>query len=93
LPSSSRLPFASGAWRDASSRHADSGPGAFRLRYNWPGSKGFLERSGEEALPVVLANGEVALAGRYPNRVELARWAGPYPRIPAATPTWTGASP
>ena len=41
--------------------------------------KGFLERSGEEALPVVLVNGEVALAGRYPNRAELARWAGLLP--------------
>ena len=38
--------------------------------------KGFLERSGEEALPLVLVDGEVALAGRYPNRTELARWAG-----------------
>ena len=38
--------------------------------------KGFLERSGQEALPLVLVNGEVALAGRYPNRMELARWAG-----------------
>lgn len=38
--------------------------------------KGFLERSGEEALPLILVNGEVALAGRYPNRTELARWAG-----------------
>jgi SAM-dependent methyltransferase len=38
--------------------------------------KGFLERSGAEALPLVLVNGEVALAGRYPNRAELARWAG-----------------
>ncbi len=38
--------------------------------------KGFLERSGQEALPVVLVNGEVALAGRYPNRTELARWTG-----------------
>jgi len=38
--------------------------------------KGFLERSGEEALPLVLLNGEVALAGRYPSRAELARWAG-----------------
>lgn len=38
--------------------------------------KGVLERSGEEALPLVLVNGEVALAGRYPNRTELARWAG-----------------
>jgi hypothetical protein len=38
--------------------------------------KGFLERSGEEALPLILLDGEVALAGRYPNRSELARWAG-----------------
>lgn len=38
--------------------------------------RGFLERSGEEALPLTLVNGEVALAGRYPNRTELARWAG-----------------
>ena len=38
--------------------------------------KNFLERSGQEALPLVLVNGEVALAGRYPNRIELARWAG-----------------
>jgi len=41
--------------------------------------KGFLERSGEAALPLVLVNGEVALAGRYPNRVEIARWAGILP--------------
>lgn len=38
--------------------------------------KGFLERSGPEALPLVLVDGEVALAGRYPNRAELTRWAG-----------------
>jgi len=38
--------------------------------------KGFLERSGAEALPLVLVGGEVALAGRYPNRGELGRWAG-----------------
>ncbi|BBU63251.1 arsenic resistance operon repressor [Methylosinus sp. C49] len=38
--------------------------------------KGFLERSGQEALPLVLVAGEVALAGRYPSRSELARWAG-----------------
>ncbi len=38
--------------------------------------KGFLERSGQEALPLVLVNGDVALAGRYPSRTELARWAG-----------------
>ncbi len=38
--------------------------------------KKFLERSGEAALPLVLLDGEVALAGRYPSRAELARWAG-----------------
>lgn len=38
--------------------------------------KGFLERSGAEALPLILVDGEVALAGRYPNRSELARWTG-----------------
>ncbi|MBN9573585.1 MAG: arsenic metallochaperone ArsD family protein [Alicycliphilus denitrificans] len=38
--------------------------------------KGFLERSGQEALPLVLVDGEVALAGRYPKRSELTRWAG-----------------
>ncbi|MGZ5029140.1 MAG: arsenite efflux transporter metallochaperone ArsD [Methylobacter sp.] len=38
--------------------------------------KSFLERSGAEALPLILVDGEVALAGRYPNRAELARWAG-----------------
>jgi hypothetical protein len=36
----------------------------------------FLERSGAEALPLVLVEGDVALAGRYPKRAELARWAG-----------------
>ena len=38
--------------------------------------KAFLERSGVEALPLTLVDGEVALAGRYPNRNELVRWAG-----------------
>ncbi len=41
-----------------------------------PVVKGFLERSGQEALPLVLVNGEFALAGRYPTRAELARWTG-----------------
>jgi hypothetical protein len=38
--------------------------------------KDFLERSGQEALPLILVDGEFALAGRYPNRSELSRWAG-----------------
>ena len=37
--------------------------------------KGLLERSGESALPVTLVDGELALAGRYPTRDELTRWA------------------
>ncbi|MDD5276602.1 MAG: arsenite efflux transporter metallochaperone ArsD [Methylovulum sp.] len=40
-----------------------------------PVAKAFLERSGAEALPLILVDGEVALAGRYPNRAELSRWA------------------
>jgi hypothetical protein len=36
----------------------------------------FLERSGAEALPLILVDGEIALAGRYPKRIELSRWAG-----------------
>ena len=38
--------------------------------------KRFLERSGQDALPLILVDGDVALAGRYPQRAELARWAG-----------------
>jgi hypothetical protein len=40
-----------------------------------PVVKSFLERSGAEALPLILVDGDVALAGRYPTRPELARWA------------------
>lgn len=39
-------------------------------------AKAFLERSGADALPLIMVNGEIALAGRYPQRSELARWAG-----------------
>lgn len=50
--------------------------------------KGFLERSGQEGLPLVLVDGEIALTGRYPRRAELARWAGisafPVSSAPAA---------
>jgi hypothetical protein len=45
--------------------------------------RAFLERSGAEALPLVLVDGEVALAGRYPNRAELTRWAGLATAAPA----------
>ncbi len=38
--------------------------------------KGLLERAGQEALPLTLVDGEIALAGRYPTRADLARWSG-----------------
>lgn len=50
--------------------------------------RNFLERSGQEALPLILVDGEIALAGRYPNRTELARWAGivqPLTDVPAGS--------
>lgn len=51
-----------------------------------------LERSGQKILPVVLVGGEVAMAGRYPERVELAQWAGLQPArpIPIATGCCSG---
>jgi hypothetical protein len=48
-----------------------------------PTVKGFLERSGQEGLPLVLLDGEVALAGRYPTRAELTRWLGLLPVVEA----------
>lgn len=38
--------------------------------------KGLLERTGQTVLPVTLVDGQLALAGRYPSRDDLARWAG-----------------
>lgn len=35
-----------------------------------------LTDKGEAALPMVIASGRVASSGRYPERVELAAWAG-----------------
>lgn len=48
--------------------------------------KGFLQRSGHDALPLILIDGDIALAGRYPNRAELARWLGITAPGAAATP-------
>jgi len=39
--------------------------------------KGLLERTGQTVLPVTLLEGQLVLAGRYPSRDDLARWAGP----------------
>ena len=35
-----------------------------------------LKVTGESALPLILLDGQVALAGRYPTREELSRWLG-----------------
>ena len=35
-----------------------------------------LQRSGQKVLPVILIDGDVAMAGRYPARAELAQWTG-----------------
>ena len=37
--------------------------------------RAFLELSGKEGLPLILLGGAIVLAGRYPSRAELARWA------------------
>jgi hypothetical protein len=47
--------------------------------------RSFLERSGQEALPLILVDGEVALAGRYPHRTELERWAFSEPEATQGT--------
>lgn len=54
-----------------------------------PVVKAFLARSGPEALPLILVDGQIALAGRYPLRAELARWIGVTP--PAAQAADAGA--
>ena len=38
--------------------------------------KKFLETSGQDALPLILLDGEFALSGRYPSRDELTEWLG-----------------
>ncbi len=36
--------------------------------------KAFLELSGQDGLPLLLLDGAIVLAGRYPTREEIARW-------------------
>lgn len=36
--------------------------------------RGFLERSGQDSLPITVMDGQVVLAGRYPSRLQLAHW-------------------
>ncbi|MCF8786110.1 arsenite efflux transporter metallochaperone ArsD [Rhodococcus ruber] len=39
-------------------------------------AKAFLQLSGSKALPLVLVDGVTAVTGRYPDRAQLAKWAG-----------------
>lgn len=52
--------------------------------------RAFLQRSGQDALPLILVDGEVALAGRYPKRAELALWIGIDQPEEAAKPAASG---
>lgn len=47
--------------------------------------KAFLQLSGSEGLPLVLVDGVTAVTGRYPDRAQLAKWAG-IADEPAAAP-------
>jgi hypothetical protein len=52
-------------------------------------AKAFLERSGVEALPLILMDGEIVLTGRYPTREELAKFSGVAEQSAAAAPATT----
>ena len=56
--------------------------------------KGLLESAGQTALPATLVDGQLTLAGRYPSREDLARWAGlaPVEVAPLPAPTAAAAS-
>ena len=41
----------------------------------------YLERSGAGALPLILVDGEIALAGRFPTQAEFARWLDEAPTL------------
>ena len=55
----------------------------------------FMKVAGSEALPLVLVDGTVAMAGRYPDRSDLARWVGrpvPAPMVRSLPLTGAGAA-
>src|SRR5450830_1220388 len=54
--------------------------------------KGLLERSGEGALPITLVDAELALAGRYPSRDDMARWIGASASATEATDSATSSA-
>ena len=70
---SADLDWLRGQGADVSRFNLASEPVAFAGK---PAVLEFLQVSGSEGLPLVLVNGAVAMAGRYPSRAELVRWAG-----------------
>ena len=52
--------------------------------------KAALAATGEAVLPLMLADGKVASTGRYPERNELAKFAGLSAKSPAPAPAKTG---
>lgn len=70
---SADLDWLRGQGADATRHNLASEPVAFAAQ---PAVRDFLTVSGSGSLPLVLVDGAVAMAGRYPTRAELARWAG-----------------
>jgi hypothetical protein len=55
--------------------------------------KGFLQVVGSKGLPLVLVDGVTAMTGGYPDRAQLAKWAGlTAPAAAEAVPTPVGAT-
>lgn len=50
-----------------------------------PAVAALLAERGEQALPVVVVDGQVRCAGRYPSRDELASWTASTPAMPAVS--------
>ncbi|EYR65155.1 arsenic resistance operon repressor [Actinotalea ferrariae CF5-4] len=82
---SADLDWLRGRGQDVARFNLASEPAAFAGR---PAVLDLLQVSGSEGLPLVLVDGAVAMAGRYPGRAELARWAGVAAEpAPSAVPT------
>jgi len=72
-----------GQGQDIARFNLASEPAAFVTR---PPVLQILEVSGSAALPVVLVDGVVAMAGRYPTREELSHWVGAVPEPAGRAP-------
>lgn len=77
---SSDVEWLRGQGTDVARHNLASEPAAFAGN---PAVLDFLQVSGSEGLPLVLVKGAIVMAGRYPSRAELARWAGTVSAAPA----------